>query len=82
MSDSPHSPDLAPSDYRLFRSLQNHLSGKTFDSDRAAKNELHEFFASKNKGFFERGIFQLTERWQEVIQQSGQYIINKCLLLM
>ena len=31
MPHLPHSPDLAPSDYCLFRSLQNHLNGKTFD---------------------------------------------------
>ena len=30
MSLRPYTPDLAPSDYRLFRSLQNHLYGKTF----------------------------------------------------
>ena len=61
----PHpscSPDLAPSDYHLFRSLQNHLRNKTFNSQQAVKNELNQFFASKNQGFFERGNFQLTER--------------------
>jgi hypothetical protein len=26
----PYSPDLAPSDYHLFRSLQNHLNNKKF----------------------------------------------------
>ena len=34
-----YSPDLAPSDYHLFRSLQNHLNVKTFDSNEAVKNE-------------------------------------------
>ena len=76
MPHPPYSPDLAPSDYHLFRSLQNHLNGKTFDSDQAVKNELDQFFASKNQGFFERVIFQLIERWQKVIQQNGQYIID------
>ena len=33
-----YSPDLAPSDYHLFRLLQNHLNGKTFDSNEAFNN--------------------------------------------
>ena len=48
MPHPPYSPDLAPSDYHLFRSLQNHLNGKTFDSNDAVKNELIQFFASKH----------------------------------
>ena len=47
MPHPPHSPDLEPSDYHLFRSLKNHLNGKTFDSNGAVKNELIRFFASK-----------------------------------
>ena len=35
-----YSPDLAPSDYHVFRSLQNLLNEKTFDSNEAVKNEL------------------------------------------
>ncbi|GFX38105.1 ligand-gated ion channel 4 [Trichonephila clavipes] len=33
MPHPPYSPDLAPSDYYLFRSLQNFLDGKTFISN-------------------------------------------------
>ena len=76
MPHPPYSPDLAPSDYHLFRSLQNHLNGKTFDSNEAVKNELIQFFASKNQTFYESGIMKLTERWQKVIEQNGQYIID------
>ena len=43
MSRPPYSPDLAPSDYHLFRSLPYHLNGKTFDSNEAVKNELIQF---------------------------------------
>ena len=75
MSHPPYSPDLALSDYYLFRSLQNDLNGKTFDSNEAVKNELIQFFASKNQTFYESGIMKLTERWQKVIEQNGQYII-------
>ena len=48
----PYSLELTPSDYHLFRSLQNHLNAKTFDSNEAVKNELIQFFASKNQTFY------------------------------
>ena len=76
MPHAPYGPDLAPSDYYLFRSLQNHLNGKMFDSNETVKNELIQFFASKNQTFYESRIMKLTERWQKVIEQNGQYIID------
>ena len=36
----PYSPDLAPSDYFLFRSLQNSLNGKNFNNDDDIKSYL------------------------------------------
>ena len=65
----PH-PDLAPSDYFLFRSLQNSLNGKNFNNDDDIKSYLHQFFANKNPKFYERGIMMLPERWQKVIDQN------------
>ena len=53
---------FAPSDYHLFRSLQNHLNGKTFDSNEAVKNELIQVSASKNQTYYESGIMKQTER--------------------
>ena len=76
MPHPPYSPDLALSDYYLFRSLQNHFNGKKFVSNKAVKNELIQFFTSKNQTFYESGIVKLTERWQKIINQSSQYIID------
>ena len=56
MPDAPYSPDLAPSDYHLFLSLQKHLNGKKFDINDAVKNELMQFFASKNQTLYESEI--------------------------
>ena len=58
MPHPPYVPDLAPSNYHLFRSLQNHLNWKTFDSNEAVKNELIQFFASSSP----RRTFPLKDR--------------------
>ncbi|CAK9827264.1 Histone-lysine N-methyltransferase SETMAR [Anthophora retusa] len=72
----PYSPDLAPSDFHLFRALQNSLRGITFNSDEAVNQHLVQFFADKDRSFYKRGIMKLPERWQKVIEQNGQYIID------
>ena len=72
----PYSPDLAPSDFHLFRALQNSLHGIMFNSDEAVNQHLVQFFADKDRSFYERGIMKLTERWQKIIEQNGQYIID------
>ncbi|GFY34308.1 histone-lysine N-methyltransferase SETMAR [Trichonephila clavipes] len=75
MPHPPYSPDLAPSDYYLFRSLRNFLDGKTSTSNEEVKNHLDQFFVSKDQTFYERGIMLLPERWQKVLHQNGHYII-------
>ncbi|GFU91047.1 histone-lysine N-methyltransferase SETMAR [Trichonephila clavipes] len=75
MLHPPYFPDLEPSDYYFFRSLQNFLDGKTFTSNEEVKNHLDQFFANKDQKFYDRGIMLLPERWQKVLDQNGQYII-------
>ncbi|GFV61026.1 histone-lysine N-methyltransferase SETMAR [Trichonephila clavipes] len=71
MPHPPYSSDLAPSDYYLFRSLQNFLDGKTFPSNEEVRNHLDQFFARKDQKFYERGIMLLPERWQNELDQNG-----------
>ena len=47
----PYSPDLAPSDYYLFRSLQKFLDGKTFTSNQDVKYHLDQFLPAKIRSF-------------------------------
>ena len=44
ISHPSYSPDLAPSDYHLFRSLQNFLNGKNFSNNDDLQSHLAEFF--------------------------------------
>ena len=71
-----YSPDIAPSDFHLFRSLQNSLNGKNFNSLKDCKRHLEQFFAQKDKKFGEDGIMKLPEKWQKVVGQKGEYIVQ------
>ena len=73
---SPIHPDLTPSDYHLFRNLQNFLNGKNFSNNDDLNLHLAEFFAVKDQKFSRRGIMKLPERWQKVIEQNGKYLTD------
>ncbi|EFN86453.1 Histone-lysine N-methyltransferase SETMAR, partial [Harpegnathos saltator] len=68
------SPDLAPSDYHLFRVLLNNLNNKIFSSLDVLKNHLDDFFSQRSQDFYERGIMKF-ERLQKVIEQNGTYLV-------
>ena len=72
----PYSPDLAPSDYHLFRSLQNSLNGVKLASKETCENHLVQFFAKKSQKFYNDEIMVLPEKWQKVIDQNSTYIID------
>ena len=72
----PYSPDIVPSDFHFFQSLQNSLNGKNFNSLEDCKRHLEQFFARKDKKFWEDGIMKLPEKWQKVVEQKGDYVVQ------
>ena len=58
-----YSPDLAPTDFHLFRSLSNAMCWVSFNNDAELKTWLDRFFESKTKDFYREGIEKLVERW-------------------
>ena len=56
-----YSPDITPSDFHLFWSLQNSLNEKYFNSLEDCKRHLEQFFAQKDKKFWDEGIMKLPE---------------------
>lgn len=68
-----YSPDLAPSDYHLFRSMAHFLRGRNFNNLNDVENGCRTFFASKNKEWYRSGIAQLADRWVQAIDSNGLY---------
>ena len=69
----PYSPDVAPSDYHLFRSMAHGLKHQHFQSYEEVQNWIDSWIASKDDQFFQRGIRLLPERWEKVVANDGQY---------
>lgn len=71
----PYSPDIAPSDYHLFRALQNCIGDVRFNTREDCEDYLSQFFANREKGFYESGIMKLPLKWRQIIEQNGAYLI-------
>lgn len=73
LSHPAYSPDIAPSDYHLFRSMQHFLQEKNYLDFEGVRKDVDLFFASKPASFYHRGIQSLPERWAKVVDNDGYY---------
>lgn len=74
LSHPPYSPDLAPSDFFLFRHLKQALRGRRFDSKEELKDEVEGFFGEKSSDFFKNAFQELVVRWRKCVAADGGYI--------
>jgi histone-lysine N-methyltransferase SETMAR len=70
----PYSPDLAPSDFFLFRHLKKHLRGISFASKEDLKSAVEDFFANCHPDFFKNAFYDLVVRWKKCIERNGLYV--------
>lgn len=68
-----YSPDCAPSDYGLFRSMQHFLKGRRFNSFDEVEEACKEFFDSKPTTWYFDQIRKLADRWHKVLENDGLY---------
>lgn len=68
-----YSPDSAPSDYHLFRSMAHSLSEKRFQSYQEVEKWITDWIVTKDADFFYKGIHQLPEKWEKIIVNNGDY---------
>ena len=59
LSHPPYSPDLAPSDYHLFRSMQHSLAERKFTNREKVQLWVSNYFESQPAEFYKRGIHSL-----------------------
>jgi histone-lysine N-methyltransferase SETMAR len=67
----PYSPDLAPSDFRVFGPLKEAMGGKSFRSDEEVQQAGHEWLHSQPKYFFSRDTHALPKRWNTCMERNG-----------
>lgn len=70
----PYSPDLTPSDYRLFPKLEEHLRGRKFSSDNEVIEAADAWFAEVGQTFFQEAVEMLEDRWGKCIRLQGDYV--------
>ena len=73
MPHSAYSPDLAPSDYHLFRSLEHSMRDKSFENGQDIENHMSSYCEFKPVSFFREGIREVPIIWQKVIDNEGNY---------
>lgn len=63
----PYSPDMAPSDYYLFRKLKKFLRGRRFETDEHLKQIIEQYFNTQEKTLFSSGIGPLPDKWRKCV---------------
>ena len=70
----PYSPDIAPSDFHLFKRLKNDLRGEIYDNPSQLEQKVRGLLSSYPQHFYEEGFQQLVTRWQKCKDALGSYI--------
>lgn len=74
LNHPPYSPDLAPSDYYLFRHLKKHLRGRRFADDDELQGAVSQWLEDQSKDFYFSGISSLPTKWGRCVELKGDYI--------
>jgi hypothetical protein len=72
----PYSPDLAPSDYYLFRFVNDQMRGHRYESNEDIKQAVRQCIRAAGTEFFRKGIFKLPERWEKCVKRNGDFVEN------
>ena len=78
----PYSPDIAPSDYYLFRSMAHGLADQQFLSHEDIEKWLGAWIASKDEHFYRNSIRALPERWAKNVAITMGNTLNESFVII
>lgn len=70
----PYSPDLAPSDFFLFREMKKPLRGRRFADNDDVIREVEGWFLGQPGDFYSGGLRQVKRRWEKCVALGGDYV--------
>ncbi|GFW51094.1 mariner Mos1 transposase [Trichonephila clavipes] len=70
----PYSPNLAPSDFYLFRHLKHKLGGNSFSDNEEGKAAVNSWLSDQVADFFEEGFQNLILRHDKCINKLENYV--------
>ena len=70
----PYSPDLAPSDFRLFPNMKKHLHAKRFKSQDDVKHEVQTWLSGQDPTFYRQGFEKWISRLDKCLNREGNYV--------
>lgn len=69
-----YSLDIVPSDYHLFGPMNTALQNETkLQNVKELETWIRKWIDSKDKEFWEQGIYSLEKRWENVVEEDGWY---------
>jgi len=70
----PYSPDLAPSNFHLFRLMKEHLQGQKFADDSEVMEAVQGWLKAAPKSFFLECARKLVDRWTKCVAKQGDNV--------
>ena len=73
---TPHSPDLASSDYFLFQNLKKWLGDQIFANNEEVESAVNGYFEEIDGSDHKQGIEDIEYCWKKCIELKGVYVVK------
>jgi histone-lysine N-methyltransferase SETMAR len=72
----PYSPDLAPSDFRLFGPMKDALRGTRFEDEERVIRAVSTWLREQETSWYREGMHALVSRLRKAVDVDGDYVEN------